>query len=83
MQQDKNVLSQVDPTLSVLDYISKAGFIGLLLVIIYGGMKQWWVFGWLYKQERDEKEEWKNVALRSQHIATASTNIGEKLAEDK
>lgn len=72
-----------DPSLSIVDYISKIGVVALLALIIYGGVKQWWVFGWLYKQERQEKQEWKDIALRSQKVADHSTTITEKLVDGR
>lgn len=71
----------VDPTITVIDYISRGGFIALLLVIMWGGVKRWWVFGWQYEECREEAREWKDVALRSQHIANTSASIGEKLID--
>lgn len=74
-------LGATEPAFSILDYISKGGFVVLLLAIIYGGMKKWWVFGWQYEECRSSEAQWKEVALKSQHIADASASIGEKLVE--
>jgi hypothetical protein len=49
--------------------------VAVLLVLIWGGLRRWWVFGWVYRDqvERDkvayaekarEAEEWKQLALR-------------------
>ena len=43
----------------LLKYISQAGVLGLLTVMLYGGYKKWWVFGWIYREseERTTKTE--------------------------
>lgn len=65
----------------ILQVLQSAGVIGLLAMIVWGGYKQWYVFGWQYReamerveQERQEGIEWKDLALRS--VAT-----GERVAE--
>lgn len=75
------IASEADPAFGIIDYVSKGGFIFLLLVIIYGGMKKWWVFGWQYEECRRSEEQWKEVALKSQHIADTSATLGEKLVD--
>lgn len=65
--------------LTTLDYISRAGVIVLLIIIIYGGYKKWWVFGWQYKECVDEKNEWKEAALKSTHTAESAVAAGETL----
>lgn len=45
------------------------GITGLLVAILYGGAKRWWVFGWLYEAKTREADEWKTLALRGTHIA--------------
>lgn len=45
----------------VLSYASDISIITLLITVLYGGSKKWWVWGWLYeekaKQLDDAKEE--------------------------
>lgn len=60
-----------------LDYISRASVIVFLIVVIYGGYKRWWVFGWVWKdldQRCDdiakEKDAWRETALESSKVAT-------------
>lgn len=66
-----------DSPITWLDYISKASVAVLLILIIYGGYRRWWVFGWTYKelQERfrrmeNEKNAWRRTALTGSKIAT-------------
>ena len=53
----------------LLDVLDKFGVIGVLFIIVWGALKRWWVPGWLYEQERQEKEEFKDLALKSVTIA--------------
>lgn len=58
------------------NYANKASIIVVLFVILYGGYKKWWVWGWSYKDmcerfERmeDEKNAWRETALKGKDIA--------------
>jgi hypothetical protein len=62
---------------SFIDYLSRASIIVFLIVVIYGGYKRWWVFGWVYKdlekrctQINGEKDAWRETALESAKVAT-------------
>ena len=65
-----------------LDYASKGGIVGLLVVILFGGFKKdpWWVFGWVYKdlcerqiELRKEKDSWRDTALAGKDIGVTLT----------
>jgi hypothetical protein len=53
----------------ILKIVQTAGVTGLLLVILWGGAKGVWVWGYLYRQERAEKEAWMLRALRGTSLA--------------
>lgn len=64
---------------SVIDFLNAGGILGLLVVILYGGLRKnpWWVPGWLYRDSmrafgemRDEKDAWRQTALKSSEITT-------------
>lgn len=64
-----------------IELADKLGVVALLLLIMVGGARRWWVFGWTYNDLstqhetlRGEKNEWKELALRS-------TNLAESLNE--
>lgn len=69
-----------DPTIDLLQTIRDGGWIVGLLIILWGGMKKWWVFGWQYRECVEEKNEWKTAALQSTQIAEAAASVGEHLA---
>lgn len=41
---------------TILQIVRDGGIIGLLLIILVGGAKKWWVWGWIY-----EESELRNV----------------------
>lgn len=54
----------------VIDLLTgPGGALVFALVILWAGAKKYWVFGWVYKGVEEEKNEWKNVALRGTKIA--------------
>lgn len=61
----------------ILDYLSSGGFIGLSILIFYGLARQWWVPGWLYKQEVRDKQEWKAIALQGSKLGERSLSLTE------
>ena len=58
-------------TPELLEAASRLSVVALLMLIIWGGYKKWWVFGWTYQQSEREKEEWKATALQLAGIAKA------------
>lgn len=51
------------------------GTLVLSLLILFGGWKRWWVFGWHYAEVAKEKDEWKEAALRGTKIAEAVATV--------
>lgn len=49
----------------LLQSVNDLGIVGLLLVIIIGGLRGFWVWGWLYREEQRDKNEWKAIALQA------------------
>lgn len=45
------------------------GALVFALVILWAGVKRYWVFGWAYTACIAERDEWKEVALRGTTIA--------------
>jgi len=76
-----NYLAASD-VLSIFDLISKGGVIALLISIVYGGYKKWWVFGWIYKESESrtakaegERDDWRDIALHGTHIAEQTVDL--------
>ncbi len=67
--------------LTIWDVVSRGGLPAAMAIIIWSGTKQLWVWGWLYRdaltridQMREERDEWKRLALRSTSLAQEATN---------
>ena len=65
----------------ILDYADKLGTITLLIVILVGGFKRWWVFGWAYQSAlaryeklEDERDAWRTTALNASNVAADAFN---------
>lgn len=61
----------------ILDVVSRLGVASLLVLILVGGWRRWWVFSWVYQDlsermdlMRKERDEWKEIALRSANLAS-------------
>lgn len=69
------LLPRNTPVNEALEIIDAVGVPGLLALVIYGGLKGWWVFGWIYLDLRKDRDEWRGRAL-------ASAEMTEKLVEN-
>jgi hypothetical protein len=64
----------------ILDVVQKGGMVGLLLAILVGGMKRWWVFGWVYEdkdkqlvEKQRESDMYRELAFRGTQLAEITT----------
>ena len=62
-----------DPT-NLVQLLDKGGTLALLLIIIVGGYRKWWVFGWLYRDKDDEARYWRDIALRALNVGEAAVS---------
>lgn len=67
----------------VLNIIPKIGVAALLIIIIYGGFRQWWVFSWTYNELLSRHEKLREDRDRWQEIALRASNLAELLADKK
>lgn len=59
-------------TPELLNSLSNISVVGLLMLIIWGGARRLWVFGWTYEKAEKDAAEWKATALRLAGIAQAA-----------
>lgn len=52
------------------DFMNRAGVLGLLIWAMVGGYREWWVWGWQYRQVVKDRDEWKALALKSTSLTT-------------
>lgn len=63
----------------ILDAIlGNLGTLVTLLVIIYGGFKRWWVFGWYAEELKNRNERLENRLDSVSGEAKAVTSVAEK-----
>lgn len=58
------------------------GLLVALLVILFSGMKKKWVFYWYVREVKEDRDEWKQAALRGTRIAERVVTVHEKEAQD-
>jgi hypothetical protein len=77
------VIVIADVTISqVIEYADKIGLVAVLFLILVGGKKGWWVFGWHYEEQvertnlvREEKDAWRETALIASNVATDAFRV--------
>ena len=62
----------------VFDLLNRGGVLALLALILLGGHRRWWVFGWAYRETLAREQEWKQLALTGTKIAERFTRQGER-----
>jgi hypothetical protein len=71
--------------------IGPYGLLGFLLfVVVWGGRRRWWVFGWVYEDLRAEYEGLKaendrlrELGMRAAQSAETGIDAVERLAQDR
>lgn len=63
-------------------YLSQGGVLGLLGLLIFGGYRKWWVFGWQYKDAEErttkaekERDDWRDLALHGTTLAEQTVDL--------
>lgn len=54
------------------------GLLVALLVIIFTGMKRYWVFGWYAREIKQDRDEWKDAAIKGTYVAERVTRATEE-----
>lgn len=65
----------------ILRVINISGVLGLLVLIIVGGAKRIWVFGWQYRELYDDRERWRDTALKSVGVGQSAVDIAQTAAQ--
>ncbi len=61
----------------ILNIINNFGVVGLLVLILAGGMRRWWVWGWTYDDIVAERDTWKDLALSGTSLAERAVNLAD------
>lgn len=52
----------------------RGGVLALLVVIIWGGIRGWYVWRWQYKELEQDRDWWRSTAMRSVQITEAAVD---------
>lgn len=63
----------MDPE-ALTTFLRDAGVIGVLVIIIVGGIKKLWVWGWQYREMEKDRDFWRDTALRALNISEAAVS---------
>jgi hypothetical protein len=58
----------------LLDILNRGGLVFVAVLILYGGAKRYWVWGYQLREAQSERDEWKAMALRSADISARATS---------
>jgi hypothetical protein len=74
----------------LLKLISQGGVLGILIFMVFGGYKQWWVFGWTYREEKErtskaekERDDWRDLALHGTNLAEQTVDLFRRSSRGK
>jgi hypothetical protein len=66
-----------DPV-SIYNIVQTGGVVAVLLIMIIGGVKKWWVFGWQYRAIEESNIRWMELALRSTNLSESLDDINRR-----
>jgi hypothetical protein len=61
--------------------LGNLGVLILLLVILFGGFKGWWVFGWYARELRNRNERLENRLDQTSRVAERGTGLAHRAAD--
>lgn len=67
-----------DPV-QIVNYANKATGLVVLVVIVFGAIKGWWVPGYQYKKIVQERDQFLDLALKSQETSSRALDAAEKV----
>jgi hypothetical protein len=65
----------------IFHYINTTGVIGILVLIILGGQRKWWVFGWQYKDQNERLEKVEQSNIMWMQLALRGANVTEQIVK--
>lgn len=68
----------MDSFAAISEAVQTGGLVVLLLLIVWGALKEWWVPGVTHRRALQEAEKWKNVATESIRTTERATFLSDK-----
>lgn len=60
---------------SILDWVQRAGIVGVLLLILVGGARRWWVFGYQYDAMQADRDFYRTLTMRLLNVVDRSVIV--------
>lgn len=54
---------------AIIELLQNVGVLGLLVFILVGGSKGWWVYGAIHEDVKRDRDDWKHMALEGTNLA--------------
>lgn len=51
----------------------------LLVGVVWGGIKQWWVFGWQYREATRDRDDWRSLAMQGTSAADKTADVAKAM----
>lgn len=61
--------------IEILTALDKGGTVALLLAVLVGGVRQWWVFGHHYREMRTDRDQWRTLALNGHTLSQRAVQV--------
>lgn len=61
----------------LLDTITQGGVVGILIIIVVGGWRRWYVWKWTYDEIVADRDWWRTTALRGTVLAEKATDVAQ------
>lgn len=59
----------------LVQVLRDGGMLAGLLLILVGGFRRWWVWGYQLVEMQRERDEWKGLFLRSMKVAETAVSV--------
>lgn len=59
---------------AIIELLQNVGVLGLLVFILVGGSKGWWVYGAIHEDVKRDRDDWKHMALEGTNLAEKAVN---------
>ena len=70
----------MDP-LEWLKLVQQGGLLLVAVLILFGGAKRVWVWGYQLKEAQQQRDEWKDIALRNRELVGRATSVAADVAQ--
>jgi hypothetical protein len=66
----------------ILDLLTQGGVVSLLVLIVVGGWRRWYVWSWQYKEVVKDRDFYRTLAFRGTSLAEKATEAAKGTDSD-